>query len=116
LDIGKDDVDIRTRFQDGNGLVGIGRLDDLEARAFDRLSGIQPQQQFVFYDQDHRADTRHNKSSRRAKRVENVLFRPLSVCPGAETCPVPHRSDMEAAGPAKLPPEGTASSLGCLLQ
>jgi hypothetical protein len=37
LDIGKDDVDIGTRFQDGDGRVG--RLDDFEARAFDRLSG-----------------------------------------------------------------------------
>jgi hypothetical protein len=54
LDIGKDDVDIGTRFQDGDGLVRIGRLDDFEACAFDRLSGIQPQQEFVFYDQDHR--------------------------------------------------------------
>jgi hypothetical protein len=39
LDIGKDDVDIGTRFQDGDGLVRVGRLDDFEARAFDRLSG-----------------------------------------------------------------------------
>jgi hypothetical protein len=35
LDIGEDDVDIWTLFQDGDGLVGIGRLDDLEARAFE---------------------------------------------------------------------------------
>jgi hypothetical protein len=54
LDIGKDDVDIGTRFQDGDGLVRVGRLDDFEARAFDRLSGTQPQQEFVFHDQDHR--------------------------------------------------------------
>jgi hypothetical protein len=36
-DIGKDDVDIWTGLQDGDRVAGIGRRDDLGARAFDRL-------------------------------------------------------------------------------
>ena len=44
------------------------------------VSAIQPQQEFVFYDQDHRAKRVITiQSSARAKRVEDVLFRSLPV-------------------------------------
>ena len=80
LDIGEDDADIGTALKDRDGFIGIGRLNDFKSGVLDRLGGIQPQQEFVFDNQDHWRKRAISILLRSAKRLGKVLFRLVEAC------------------------------------
>jgi hypothetical protein len=50
LDVGKDDVNVRARFEYGNRFVGVRGLDNIEAGVTDHFRGVHSQQKVVFDD------------------------------------------------------------------
>ena len=48
----KDDVNVRTRLEYGNRLVGVPSLDNIETGVTDHFRGIHSQQKFVFDDEN----------------------------------------------------------------
>ena len=58
VDIGEDNPDVVRDFEDCDGLVGVARLEDVEARIFDDVEGVQPQQRLVLDDEDDGAGRR----------------------------------------------------------
>ena len=52
LDVGEDDVDIGSGFEDGDRLVGVAGFDDIVARIGDHFRPADPEQRLVFHDEN----------------------------------------------------------------
>ena len=52
LDIGKYDVNVGARFEDGNRFVGITGFDDVETGVADHFRRVHPQHKFIFDDKN----------------------------------------------------------------
>ena len=52
LNVGKNDVDVRPRFEYGNRFVGVRGLDNVEPGVTDHFRSVHPQQEVVFHNQN----------------------------------------------------------------